>query len=366
VLASLNRDGVAVTSAAALFGGSPSFDELCTEVARLQRALGDEIATARQDAGTPDIGKKDVPLAVFGQHPRARSAIHLRTLRTAADHATDCQCVLRYADTTALLQHLAQLRLASAAARVAALASGPGRLLHLESLRVPVRCRSWYRSFHLCPRDPPQGASPPRARIPPSRVTFGVPHRCADGCRCIRGPLGNLHGSTRHHVFADTRGYHKGGLTTERDRILYTCLFTSQPPRRRTSRASSDGLPRQRTGGSIRARLTEPAITHLGSRARDMADPREHGPRPFTAMEPSDEPLQHPRAPPVGIVEAEPLLDLVPRSPCSRFCAISLAAYDSDLPACRPPQRATVLVRVGGQSRRPRRVSRGWAYPTVR
>jgi hypothetical protein len=29
-------------------------------------------------------------------------------------------------------------------------------------------------------------------------------------------------------VFADTHGYHKGGFTTERDRVLYTCMFTSQ------------------------------------------------------------------------------------------------------------------------------------------
>ena len=29
-------------------------------------------------------------------------------------------------------------------------------------------------------------------------------------------------------VFADTRGYHKGGLARERDRLMYTCMFTSQ------------------------------------------------------------------------------------------------------------------------------------------
>jgi hypothetical protein len=29
-------------------------------------------------------------------------------------------------------------------------------------------------------------------------------------------------------VFADTRGYHKGGLVREKDRVLYNCMFTSQ------------------------------------------------------------------------------------------------------------------------------------------
>jgi hypothetical protein len=29
-------------------------------------------------------------------------------------------------------------------------------------------------------------------------------------------------------IFADTRGYHKGGLARTRDRLMYTCMFTSQ------------------------------------------------------------------------------------------------------------------------------------------
>jgi hypothetical protein len=35
------------------------------------------------------------------------------------------------------------------------------------------------------------------------------------------GPPGTI-------VFADTRGYHKGGLARKRDRLMYTCMFTSQ------------------------------------------------------------------------------------------------------------------------------------------
>jgi hypothetical protein len=35
-------------------------------------------------------------------------------------------------------------------------------------------------------------------------------------------------GSKGTVVFADTRGYHKGGLARECDRIVYTCMFTSQ------------------------------------------------------------------------------------------------------------------------------------------
>src|SRR5262249_18997045 len=35
------------------------------------------------------------------------------------------------------------------------------------------------------------------------------------------GPLGTI-------IFADTRGYHKGGLARSRDRLMYLCMFTSR------------------------------------------------------------------------------------------------------------------------------------------
>ena len=45
--------------------------------------------------------------------------------------------------------------------------------------------------------------------VPPGRWVKGT------------GPRGTL-------IFADTRGYHKGGLARERDRLLYTCQFLSK------------------------------------------------------------------------------------------------------------------------------------------
>jgi len=38
--------------------------------------------------------------------------------------------------------------------------------------------------------------------------------------RRATGPAGTI-------IFADTRGYHKGGEAHEHDRIMYTCMFTS-------------------------------------------------------------------------------------------------------------------------------------------
>ena len=48
------------------------------------------------------------------------------------------------------------------------------------------------------------------------------------------GPRGTL-------IFADTRGYHKGGLARERDRLLYTCQFLSK--------AAGGGLPDRPASG---------------------------------------------------------------------------------------------------------------------
>jgi hypothetical protein len=66
-------------------------------------------------------------------------------------------------------------------------------------------------------------------KVPASFVEGGV-HRTRDeqmeevvsADRWIKceGPPGTI-------VFADTRGYHKGGLARENDRIIYTCMFTS-------------------------------------------------------------------------------------------------------------------------------------------
>jgi hypothetical protein len=60
------------------------------------------------------------------------------------------------------------------------------------------------------------------------------------------GPKGTL-------IFADTRGYHKGGLARERDRLLYTCQFLSQA-----------------AGGGLRTDLRRGAgPARGGTRARD-------------------------------------------------------------------------------------------------
>lgn len=63
-------------------------------------------------------------------------------------------------------------------------------------------------------REPGTGA----ARSTDDQMSIVVPQ---DRWITASGPKGTV-------VIADTRGYHKGGLARDRDRILYTCMFTSQ------------------------------------------------------------------------------------------------------------------------------------------
>src|SRR5437870_7814239 len=50
VLNSLNRDGIAITSAISLLGPDSCYDELCADVERVENELAARIAAARQNA----------------------------------------------------------------------------------------------------------------------------------------------------------------------------------------------------------------------------------------------------------------------------------------------------------------------------
>src|SRR5439155_21226147 len=90
VVADLNRDGVAMTSASALLGWESCFDELSAEVTHLQDSLRDEIAAARSEAEAVEIGKKTFHLQYLGSTPAldpeciyARFALQPSILRIA-------------------------------------------------------------------------------------------------------------------------------------------------------------------------------------------------------------------------------------------------------------------------------------------
>ena len=68
VLRALNRDGIAITSVSALFGGDDNLKELKAAVDRLKDDLADRLATARAVASDPDAkGEKPFVIRLLGE-----------------------------------------------------------------------------------------------------------------------------------------------------------------------------------------------------------------------------------------------------------------------------------------------------------
>jgi len=222
----LNRHGIAISSVDRLFGSDSCFEELKHAVEQLETEWSDRIEQARVAADPGEIGQKTFILQFLGDRPDldpqsiyARFALQPQILEIANSYF-GMYTQLRYYN----VWHTLRTR-------------GPARESQL-----------WHhdREDHLILKlfiylsDVDAGAGPftyapgthrkgRHRRASESIDEKGVKRWTDDQMslvippdRWIRatGPTGTI-------VFADTRGYHKGGLARERDRILYTCLFTS-------------------------------------------------------------------------------------------------------------------------------------------
>lgn len=233
VLAGLNRDGIAISSVDALLDDTACYDELVATVDRLEEALADSLAASRAEADATDaIGEKTFMHELLGSRPQldptsvfARFALQERVLDIA----------------NAYFGMLTRLRYYN--------------VWHTLSTRSrPRESQLWHRDredrqilkVFLFLSDVDEGAGPfvyatgshvkGTLRREPDYVVEGGVKRSDDGQmaavvppdRWIKGvgPKGAL-------VFADTHGFHKGGLARDRDRILYTCMFTSAASRSR-------------------------------------------------------------------------------------------------------------------------------------
>jgi hypothetical protein len=228
VLASLNRDGVALTSVAALLGPTSSFDDLSADVARLQKSLHDQIAGARSLAATSEIeiGKKTFLLQYLDRNPAldpesiyARFALQPNIWQIA----------------NAYVGMLTRMRACNV-------------WHNFPSQAQPRESQLWHRDpeglyivkVFVYLSDVDEGAGPftyapgthgkGRVRQKPHYILEGDTKRSTDAQMAAVVPCDNwvtCTGPRGTIVFADTRGYHKGGLSRERDRVLYVCMFTS-------------------------------------------------------------------------------------------------------------------------------------------
>lgn len=226
VLTELNEKGIAITSAQDLLPDLACYAELMEAVEALEQEWAERIASARAFADSSEVGKKTFLLKLLGEKPRLDP--HSIYVRFALQEE-----ILGLAN--AYFGMFTQLRYYNVWHTLTT--TGPAResqLWHFDRedhliLKVFVYCSDVDDSagpFTYAPGTHVKGRV---HRLPKSFVENGVRRWEDDQMSAL---LAKEHwiratGSKGCIVFADTRGYHKGGLARGRDRILYQCLFTS-------------------------------------------------------------------------------------------------------------------------------------------
>lgn len=225
VLTDLNRDGVAITSVQTLLGQSSCYDELCAGINCLQSHLSEQIAMAR--AGSSAAGKKTFNLEYLGNKPvldpdgiYARFALQDGILQVANAYL-GMYTRLRYFNVWHTFPTQSQAR--------------ESQLWHRD------REDRYILKMFLYLSDVSEGAGPltyaagshlkGKMRREPAYFleADGVKRSNDEQMAEAASPETWIKatGAQGTIVFADTHGYHKGGLARERDRLMYLCMFTS-------------------------------------------------------------------------------------------------------------------------------------------
>jgi hypothetical protein len=228
LVAMLNQDGIAVTSVDDLLGHSLEFKELYLTVADLLEDKKEEIAALKLNADEAvSIGNKTFNLEALGSElsfdPEsvfARFALN-RTFLNIADAYFRMRAKLRYYNVWYTAASASTAR--------------ESQLWHFD------REDNYILKIFLYLDDVDEGAGPftyapgthkkGRFRsIEPEYFLEGGVRRTTDeqmDAVYPRAEWKTCIGKKGTIVFADTRGYHKGGEARTKDRLMYTCMYTS-------------------------------------------------------------------------------------------------------------------------------------------
>lgn len=226
IVEELNRRGVATSSIDRLPEIGSRYQELKRAVEALEDEWAGRVSEARGETETGDLGRKTFLLQLLGEQPR------LDPDSVYAGFCLDRQ-ILEIAN--AYFGMYTQLRYYN--------------IWHTLTTRGPAReSQLWHydRDDHLILKlfvylsEVDEGAGPLTyapgthrkgnlRELPQSFDEQGVPRWKDEEMAALvpRDKWVTATGSPGTIVFADTRGFHKGGLARSRDRIFYTCMFTS-------------------------------------------------------------------------------------------------------------------------------------------
>ena len=227
VINDLRQNGIAITTGRALFGNNILVDELQAEVEELERKMAKEIMESRQRKDAD--GFKSFLIQILGPRPILDPQSIFVRIAVAPE-------VLEVANS--YFGMMTRLRCFNVWRNFAG--SGPPKYSQLWH-RDPEDRIMLKMFIYLSDVDDEAGPlfyapsthSYGNIKVEPKLYREeGTTARRADddGMSAVVeknkwikavGPKGTI-------VFADTRGYHKGGLARVHDRILYNCLFTSQ------------------------------------------------------------------------------------------------------------------------------------------
>jgi hypothetical protein len=226
VLHDLNRDGIAITTADALFGADRAYADLAAEVERLEREQAPQLEAIRNANGSGRAVEKSFLHELLGPRPEldpttpcARFALNQRILRIANAYFGMYTRLRTY--------NVWHTFVSSTDAKQSQLWHRDREDLLILKVFVYLNdVDDGAGPFTYAPGTHKKG---PIQTLPPSFDEQGV-RRSTDeqmatvvpASRWIKavGPRASI-------IFADTHGYHKGGLCRERDRIMYHCMFTS-------------------------------------------------------------------------------------------------------------------------------------------
>jgi hypothetical protein len=228
VVTGLNKDGIYVTTLDALFGGAPIIGQLEAAASDLLKSMAEDIEALKLHANEADmIGSKTFNLECLG------SSVDLDPDSMFAKVAMD-ENLLKIAD--AYLGMDARLRYYNF--WYTAASDGRAResqLWHFD------REDNYILKVFIYLADVDEGAGPftyaPGTHrkgeyrgVTPEYILEGGVKRTTDEQMAAVYPrekwkLGT--GGKGTVIFADTRGYHKGGEARTRDRLMYTCMYTS-------------------------------------------------------------------------------------------------------------------------------------------
>lgn len=231
VISELDQRGIAITTAQTLLGPDSCYNELKVAVDNLESHMADQIATARANVDNPKawksftlqlLGKRplldpdeiyvrfalqkpvlQIANAYFGMYTRLRFYNIWHTLPT---NLSPRQSQLWHRDPEDRYIFKMFVLLSNVDDR-----AGPFTYAAGSHPKGGLRR---YPAYTVTKKD--------RAR----RSTDSQMAEVVSPNKWVKGV-----GTEGTIIFADTRGFHKGGFACEQDRIIYVCMFTSQASR---------------------------------------------------------------------------------------------------------------------------------------